>query len=35
MSDHLRCTFHGRPEPDCFGYVAIGGSLLRFHGIGR
>jgi hypothetical protein len=32
MSDYLRCTFTETLEPDCFGYVAIGGSLLRFHG---
>ena len=32
-SDYLRCTFASDPQnPDCFGYVAIGGSLLRFHG---
>ena len=33
MSDYLRCTFTGRRQPDCFGYTAIGGSLLRFHGM--
>jgi hypothetical protein len=33
MSDYLRCTFTETLEPDCFGYVAIGGSLLRFHGL--
>jgi hypothetical protein len=33
MSDYLRCTFTEALEPDCFGYVAIGGSLLRFHGL--
>ena len=32
-SDYLRCTFTAELEPDCFGYTAIGGSLLRFHGI--
>ena len=32
MSDYLRCTFTEALEPDCFGYTAIGGSLLRFHG---
>ncbi len=33
FSDYLRCTFGTDPQdPDCFGYVAIGGSLLRFHG---
>jgi hypothetical protein len=31
MSDYLRCTFLPSLEPDCFGYTAIGGSLLRFH----
>jgi hypothetical protein len=32
-SDYLRCTFGSDPQnPDCFGYVAIAGSLLRFHG---
>jgi hypothetical protein len=33
FSDYLRCTFGSDPQnPDCFGYVAIDGSLLRFHG---
>ena len=33
FSDYLRCTFGNDPEnPDCFGYTAIDGSLLRFHG---
>ena len=32
MSDYLRCTFTPTLVPDCFGYTAIGGSLLRFHG---
>ena len=32
MSDYLRCTFLADLTPDCFGYTAIGGSLLRFHG---
>ena len=32
MSDYLRCTFTAALEPDCFGYTAIRGSLLRFHG---
>ena len=32
-SDYLRCEFNGSPEPDCHGYVAIEGSLLRFHGM--
>jgi hypothetical protein len=31
MSSYLRCTFLPSLEPDCYGYVAIGGSLLRFH----
>ena len=33
MSDYLRCTFGADLQPDCFGYTAIGGSLLRFHGM--
>jgi len=34
FSDYLRCTFGTDPEnPECFGYVAIDGSLLRFHGL--
>jgi hypothetical protein len=32
-SDYLRCEFNGSAEPDCHGYAAIGGSLLRFHGM--
>jgi hypothetical protein len=33
FSDYLRCTFGTDPQnPDCHGYVAIDGSLLRFHG---
>ena len=33
ISDYLRCTFGTDPEnPDCYGYVAIDGSLLRSHG---
>jgi hypothetical protein len=32
-SDYLRCEFNGSPEPDCHGYAAIEGSLLRFHGV--
>jgi hypothetical protein len=32
-SDYLRCEFNGSPEPDCHGYVAIEGSLLRFRGM--
>ena len=31
--DYLRCTLNGSPEPDCTGYAAIRGSLLRFHGM--
>jgi hypothetical protein len=32
-SDYLQCTFGDDPQnPDCFGYTAIKGSLLRFHG---
>lgn len=31
-TDYLRCTFTAGPEPDCFSWVAIGRSLLRFHG---
>jgi hypothetical protein len=32
-SDYLRCTFGADPEnPECFGYTAIKGSMLRFHG---
>jgi hypothetical protein len=31
--DYLRCTFGDDPEnPDCFGYAALKGGLLRFHG---
>jgi hypothetical protein len=33
FSDYLRCTFGSDPQnPDCYGFSAIGGSLLRFHG---
>ena len=32
ISDHLQCTFGTGPEPDCFSWVAVRGSLLRFHG---
>jgi hypothetical protein len=32
-SDYLRCAFNAGPEPDCTGYAAIGGSLLRFRGM--
>jgi hypothetical protein len=32
-SDYLHCAFNGSPEPDCTGYAAIGGSLLRFRGM--
>jgi hypothetical protein len=31
-SVYLRCTFLEGGEPDCYGWVAIGGSMLRFHG---
>jgi hypothetical protein len=31
VSDHLRCVF-GTGEPDCESNVAVGGSLLVFHG---
>jgi hypothetical protein len=31
-ADYLHCTFSDSLEPDCFGYVALGNSLLRFHG---
>jgi hypothetical protein len=31
-ADYLRCVFQASGEPDCLGYVALGGSLLRFHG---
>ena len=33
MSDYLRCTFLPSLEPDCYGYVAIDGSMLRFHNL--
>jgi hypothetical protein len=33
MSDYLRCTFLPSLEPDCYGYVTIDGSLLRFHNL--
>ncbi len=33
MSDYLRCTFLPDLTPDCHGYAAVGGSLLRFHGM--
>ena len=32
VSDYLRCTFVEGGQPDCYGWVAIGGSMLRFHG---
>ena len=33
-SDYTHCTFVAdSQEPDCFGYAALGGSLLRFHGL--
>lgn len=31
MSEHLRCTF-GTRAPDCESHIAVGGSLLIFHG---
>jgi hypothetical protein len=32
-SEHVRCTFtSASPEPSCESHVAIGGSLLIFHG---
>ena len=31
-SEHLRCTFGDAGPPDCESHVAIGGSLLIFHG---
>ena len=27
MSNHLECTFGTGPEPNCFSWVAIGGSF--------
>jgi hypothetical protein len=31
--DYLRCTFGDDPQnPDCFGFAALKGGLLRFHG---
>jgi len=33
-SDYTRCTFVAdSQEPDCVGYGALGGSLLRVHGL--
>jgi hypothetical protein len=32
-ADYLQCTFTSAGEPDCFGYTALGKSLLRFHGM--
>ena len=32
-ADYLRCVFDAPAEPDCFGYTALGDSLLRFHGM--
>ena len=32
-ADYLQCTFQASGEPDCYGYTAIGRSLLRFHGM--
>ena len=31
-SEHVRCTFGTSPEPDCWSHVALGNSLLVFHG---
>jgi hypothetical protein len=31
-SEHVRCTFSAAGPPDCWSHVAIGGSLLVFHG---
>jgi len=31
-SEHVVCTFGTSPEPDCVAHVALGGSLLIFHG---
>jgi hypothetical protein len=31
-ADYLQCKFGTGPEPDCYGYTALGKSLLRFHG---
>ena len=31
-SEHVVCIFGTAPEPDCVVHVAIGGSLLIFHG---
>lgn len=31
ISEHLRCEFSTPDEADCFSWVAIGGSLLRWH----
>jgi hypothetical protein len=32
-ADYLRCEFDAALEPQCLGYVALGGSLLRFRGM--
>jgi hypothetical protein len=32
LSNYLRCGWVDGGEPDCYGWVAIGGSMLRFHG---
>ena len=32
-ADYLRCVFNAQGEPDCLGYTALRGSLLRFHGM--
>ena len=32
-SEHVRCSFGAAsPEPDCTSHVALGGSLMVFHG---
>ena len=31
-ADYLQCVFTAAGEPDCLGYTALRGSLLRFHG---
>jgi hypothetical protein len=31
-AEYLHCVFGSGPEPDCNAFVAIGSSLLRFHG---
>jgi hypothetical protein len=32
-SNYLHCVFNASGEPDCMGYSALGGSLLRFRGM--